>query len=66
MTEGLKNMDHIASTTTAVAYTASSATVFLGLTVDEWGIAAAVVGIIGVGATFAFNAWFKMKYGREE
>jgi len=51
-------------TTTAVAYTASSVTVFLGLTVDAWGIAAAIAGIIGVAATFVFNAWFKMKYGR--
>jgi len=49
---------------TTLSYGASTTTVFLGLTVDQWGIAAAVVGIIGIFATFAFNAWFKMKYGR--
>ena len=65
MTEGIKPMaDQITTVATAVAYTASSTTLFLGLTVDQWGIAAAIAGIIGVGATFAFNAWFKMKYGR--
>lgn len=58
-------MDHIGSTATAVAYGASSTTFFLGLTVDQWGIAAAVAGIIGIAATFAFNAWFKMKYGKK-
>lgn len=36
---------------------------FMGLTVDEWGIAAAIVGMSGVVLTFAFNVWFKMKYG---
>lgn len=51
--------------TTTVAYAASGTTVFLGFTVDEWGIAAAIVGIVGVICTFAFNAWFKMKYGRK-
>lgn len=53
-------------TGTAVSYAASSATVFLGLTVDEWGIVAAIVGIIGVVATFCFNAWFKMTYGKRD
>jgi len=66
MTEGLKIMDHSISIPTTLSYTASTTTVFLGLTVDEWGIAAAVIGILGVAATFAFNAWFKMKYGRKE
>jgi len=66
MTEGIKPMMEQTSTAaTAVAYTASSTTLFLGLTVDQWGIAAAIIGIIGVAATFAFNAWFKMKYGRK-
>lgn len=51
-------------TATAISYTASGTTVFLGLTVDAWGIAAAVVGILGVICTFIFNAWFKMKYQR--
>lgn len=66
MTEGLKTMDHGIPIPTTLSYTASTTTVFLGLTVDEWGIAAAVIGILGVAATFAFNAWFKMKYGRKE
>ena len=57
-------METPAATATVVSYTASSATLFLGLTVDQWGIAAAIVGIIGVAATFTFNAWFKMKYGK--
>jgi len=49
---------------TAVSYGASGTAVFLGLTVDEWGIAAAVIGIVGVIATFAFNVWFRMRYGK--
>jgi hypothetical protein len=57
----LPTAEHIVTTT---SYVASGTAVFLGLTVDEWGIAAAIIGIIGVAATFAFNAWFKMKYQR--
>ena len=49
-----------------LSYGVSSATVFLGLTVDQWGIFAAAIGILGVIATFAFNTWFKMKYRRGE
>jgi len=63
MARGIQTMDQ---TATAISYTASSTTVFLGLTVDEWGIVAALIGIVGVIATFAFNAWFKMKYGKKE
>lgn len=59
-------VEQTSTAATAVAYATSTSTVFLGLTVDEWGIAAAIAGIIGIGATFAFNAWFKMKYGRKE
>lgn len=46
---------------TKIAYTASGATIFCGLTVNEWGV------LIGTGigvATFVFNIWFKMKYQR--
>lgn len=43
------------------AYLASGATIFSGLTVNEWGV---VVGMILGFATFGFNVWFKMKYGR--
>lgn len=50
---------------TVASYGASGTTVFLGLTVDAWGIAAAIVGIVGVIATFTFQAWFKMKYHRD-
>jgi uncharacterized membrane protein len=61
-----KELGHtMEQTATAVSYTASGATVFMGLTVDEWGIAAAVIGILGVVCTFIFNAWFKMKYQRD-
>lgn len=62
MTDRIHNMDQLATT---VSYTASGVAVFLGLTVDEWGIIAAIIGIIGVVATFLFNAWFKMKYLRK-
>jgi len=47
---------------TTVSYGTSGAAVFLGLNVDEWGIVAAVAGVLGIIATFAFNAWFKFKY----
>lgn len=46
---------------TKTAYAASGVTIFSGVTVNEWGV---IVGMaLGV-ATFAFNVWFKMKYGR--
>ena len=47
---------------TAVSYSASYGVVFLGLTIDEWGIAAAVIGIIGVIATFGVNFWFRHQH----
>jgi len=56
---------HMDQVSTALSYTAGSTTLFLGLTVDEWGIVAAIIGIVSVVATFAFNTWFKMKYGRK-
>ena len=50
---------------TSASYSASGAAVFFGLTVDEWGIIGVLVGIaLGV-ATFTFNIWFKMKYGKK-
>ena len=64
MNEGHITMEQTASVATALSYGASTTTVFLGLTVDQWGIAAFVVGILGVIATFAFTVWFKMKYGK--
>lgn len=56
--------EQVAANATSVSYSASGVAVFLGLTVDEWGIMAAIVGILGVVSTFCFNAWFRMKYGR--
>jgi hypothetical protein len=56
-----QSIEHAA---TVASYGASGTAVFLGLTADEWGIAAAIFGILGVIATFAFNAWFKMKHHR--
>jgi hypothetical protein len=60
-----KGLDTMEQTITSVSYAAGTATAVLGLTVDEWGIVAAIVGIVSVIATFAFNAWFKMKYKRD-
>jgi len=58
---GLHRVDEIG---TVASYTASGAAVWMGLTVDEWGIIGVLVGIcLGV-ATFAFNVWFKMKYSK--
>jgi len=51
---------------TVASYGASGAAVFLGITVDEWGIIGVMVGM-GLGiATFLFNMWFKMKYNRKQ
>lgn len=46
---------------TKTAYAASGMTIFSGLTVNEWGV---VVGMFLGVLTFAFNVWFKLKYGR--
>lgn len=64
MTELTKGLPIMYEFATPLSYGSSVTAVFLGLNVDEWGIVVAVVGCIGVAATFAFNAWFKMKYGR--
>ena len=58
----VQSIEHAA---TIASYGASGTTLFLGLTVDAWGIAAAIAGIVGVLATFTFNVWFKMKYDRD-
>ena len=55
------NMETIVTST---SYGTSTIAVFLGLTVDQWGIVAAIAGILGIVITGAFNAWFKMKYHR--
>ena len=49
---------------TAASYSASGVAVFMGLTVDEWGVLGVVVGIVLGLVTFAFNIWFKLKYGK--
>lgn len=59
-----KAVEQIEQAATVGSYGASTVAIFLGLTYEEWGIASFVVGIIGVIATTAFNAWFKMKYQR--
>ncbi len=58
----LHNVEQVATT---LSYGASGTAVFLGLSQAEWNIALSIAGIIGVIATFAFNAWFKMKYQRK-
>ena len=65
-TTGRNVQQSVENVATTVAYGASGTAVFLGLNVDEWGIVAAIVGILGVFATAAFNWWFKMKYHRNQ
>lgn len=57
------SIEAIEKTATKGAYIASGATIFSGLTVNEWGV---VVGMVLGVCTFIFNVWFKMKYGRDE
>lgn len=54
-------VDAIERVATKATYAASGVTIYSGLTVNEWGV---VVGIFLGIATFGFNVWFKMKYGR--
>lgn len=54
-------IDQVERAATKTAYAASGLTVVSGLTVNEWGV---VVGMILGFATFGFNVWFKLKYGR--
>lgn len=61
LTKSLQTMDNLV---TPLSYGVSTMTLFLGLNVDEWGIVAAITGIVGVIATFTFTAWFKMKYSK--
>lgn len=53
-------MDDISSMT---AYGTSSATIIVGLTLNEW---AAIAGIIGVIATYGTNLYFKIKHNRDK
>ena len=46
---------------TTVAYVASGATVFLGLTVEEWGVVGIIVGIVLGFATFGVNWYYQHK-----
>lgn len=56
-------VDHVERAATKSAYAASGLTFVSGLTVNEWGV---IVGMILGFATFGFNVWFKLKYGRGE
>ncbi len=51
-------MNHIL---TGASYGTSTATIFAGLTVDEWGIAGVVVGIFFIILTYATTVWFKFR-----
>lgn len=55
-------VETIEKAATKTAYAASGMTIVSGLTVNEWGV---VVGMVLGVATFAFNVWFKMTYGRD-
>lgn len=54
-------IDAIEKAATKSAYATSGITIVSGLTVNEWGV---LVGMLLGVLTFAFNVWFKMKYGR--
>jgi hypothetical protein len=58
----IESVEHAA---TIASYGVSGTTVFLGLTVDAWGIVAAIAGIVGVAATFSFKVWFDLKYRKD-
>ena len=47
--------------TTAASYSTSAGAVFLGLTVDEWGIVGVVVGIAVALLTYATNLYFRLR-----
>lgn len=51
----------IQTTLTGSAYTSSATTVFLGLNVDEWGIAAMAVGIVVTILTYLTGLYFRIK-----
>lgn len=51
----------IEKATSIVTYSASGATVFGGITLNEW---LGIGGFVIAAASFAFNIWFKMKYKR--
>ena len=45
-----------------ITYGAAGGTVFLGMTVEEWGIAGVVIGILITLATFAVTVYFKRQH----
>lgn len=47
----------------ATSYSTSTVTILVGFTLNEW---AAVVGIIGVVATYATNLYFKIRKSKSK
>ena len=45
-----------------ITYTVAGGTVFLGMTVEEWGIAGVVIGIVITLSTFAVTVYFKRQH----
>lgn len=52
----------VEKTATKISYGAGASSVFLGFTVEEWGVIGIVGGLIFSAATFGFNVWFKLRY----
>lgn len=48
------------------SYALSGATIIFGFNAEEWGIIFGMIGAFLGFATFVFNIWFRMKYGRGE
>jgi hypothetical protein len=60
----IKDLHKVDEMATSASYSASGVAVFMGLTVDEWGVLGVLVGIALGLITLGFNIWFKMKYGK--
>lgn len=48
-------------TVTPTAYVVAGGTVFLGFNIEQWGITAAVVGIVFTILTYGTNLYFKRR-----
>ncbi len=51
----------VINTITPTTYVAAGSTVFLGLNIEQWGITAAVVGIVFTVLTYATTLYYKRK-----